>query len=71
MKLSDIEKRWRESVYGMENERLHLNITVDIQREPSGDKYMVMIRDEDSTGYRTNVVTTEDVAAALRKYIEE
>lgn len=71
MKLSEVEKNWKEHLFNMDNERLQLNIIVDIQREPGGDNYVVMIREEESNGYRGKVSSTQDVAEALRRYIEE
>lgn len=71
MKLSEVEKHWKENFYGVENDPLDLTIAVQIKREPNEDGYTVWIMEETSNGYRGKVSSTQDVGEALRKYLEE
>lgn len=72
MKLTEVEKNWKEHVHDVQNERLQLNFVVDLQRDPgSDDSFHIMIREENANGSRSKVYSTQDVGEALRKYLEE
>ena len=69
MKLSEIEKRYKKNYIG--DEPMHLNIEIEIEVDPNTGNFIIRIKERESNPLCINAFTTQDIAEAVRKYIEE
>ena len=69
MKLSELEKRYKKNYVG--DLPLHLNVVIEIDVDSNTGDYIIRIKENEANGRTIKCSTTQDIAEALRNYLEE
>lgn len=69
MKVTELEKRWRDNYSGTQEQEFDIVINLELYKE--GDRYFVFLADASSSGYKMSVSNTEEIGNAVKNYLEE